>query len=496
MKILLIDPLHKVWEFFRGHTPSPGLLATAAHLRKEGHDVTIHDGTCIPKKPWLDLQHTLEREQPEVIGITATMTVYHHDAIDAARLAKAILPDVRIFIGGQHAAATCEEHLLTGLFDAIIMQESESTFGPLLDAISEGKPISSVKGIAYKDDDGAVRISEAAPMVADLDDLPRPAYDMVPMDLYSVPALGGKIGLAATFSRGCVHRCTFCPDSAFWKHTARQNSARRTVEILDWLSKDYNRHVYYVGDDNFLWKRERNEEFIREMERVKPDVRLWIQSTVTDVIRNEELLPHLRKVGVFQLMVGIETVDEDILKGYNKSFNAKAFEKAVAIGQKHDFLMMGMLTWGAWEDTRESLRNTLKYIIKHCDILAPNTLTPYPGTKLHEQVKKAGRIHIGDYRMFDQMHIIMPTKEYTVEEAEKLYSSEIGKALMTNPKALANVLLLPKKPQLRTYMRQFYKMGFRALIRRPWVQKNWQSFEDFIRRDFRPPKSKRKTAAG
>ncbi len=482
-KICLIDPLHKVWEFFRGYTPSPGMAALAAYLEREGYNISVFDGT-VADHPWRDLHTYLLRERPDIVGLTSQITMLHKDPINAARLIRSVLPDTKIVVGGMHAAALYEDHLHTGLFDAVVMWEGEVSMARLIDAWLSGGDLAQVPGIAYINAENRI-VQTPLPDPLDITTLPRPAFHLFPMEKYSIPALGGKLALAMTFSRGCPFKCTFCPDTHFWKHTMRQLPGEEVAEQLKWIDMDYDRHVFYVGDDNFLHDEQRVEDFLRAMERLKPNVALWLQTTCDSVIRNKHQMKRLKKAGVYQIMMGIETVSPDVLKRYQKTHNLNKFEEAVRLVDEAQIIVFGMLVWGRWDDTHADLKATLNYLSKNTDVIAPNVATPYPGTKFYEEAKALGVLLETDWERFDQMRPVMPTAEYSMEEAEAVYGSEVGKALMLNPRTIRGTLFLHKHPLLKTYLRQFFKMGYRLAIKKPWVQKNWQPFEEYIRKEFR-----------
>ena len=99
---------------------------------------------------------------------------------------------------------------------------------------------------------GKVMRTPGPEQIPDLSILPRPAYDLFPMDRYFVAPLNGYEGLATTFSRGCNYQCSFCPDTSHWGGSIRHMSAEQMVDIWGWLRKDYGRRVFYVGDHQSL----------------------------------------------------------------------------------------------------------------------------------------------------------------------------------------------------------------------------------------------------
>jgi anaerobic magnesium-protoporphyrin IX monomethyl ester cyclase len=499
LKVGLVDPLHRMWEFFRGYVASPGLTAMAAWIRHLGHDVVVCDVTVL-ESPWADFHRWLIREQPEVIGLTSNITMLHHDPLNAARLVRAVLPDAKIMVGGVHAAALPEMHLSSGLFDAVVLGEGEITAEKLLNAWATGADLSTVPGIAYMETPGRMRTTPRPALLEDLTTLPDPAYDLFPMDNYFVGPLCGREGFAVTFSRGCNYKCSYCPDAAHWGHTIRQMSPEQMVRIWGRLSRDYGRRVFYVGDDNFLFDRARVEKLIDLLEKNPLDINFWIQATCTHTLLCKDLLKRLNKVGCYQILLGIETVDKAMLEKHNKMHNFKTFEAAVAAVDAANIITFGMLLWGHPDDTKTSLRATLDYLGQHTDVIAPNICTPYPGTALWTELEERGIPRDPDFRRYDHMHCVVPTAGMTMEEAEKHYGMETGRALMFNPKLIRSAFTSDKHPLLKVYIRRFFKMGARLAIQRTWVQDNWESYESYLRREFRivdkqtgvaPAKSKR-----
>ncbi|MDP6934224.1 MAG: cobalamin-dependent protein, partial [Myxococcota bacterium] len=197
MKVSLVDPLHRMWEFFRGYLPSPGMAAVAGWLRQCGYEVRVCDVT-VAEQPWPELHRHLLRERPDVVGLHSNVTMLHGDAINAARLVRTVLPDAKIVLGGVHAAALPEMHLSTGLFDAVVLGEGELTIQKLLDAWSQNTPLSQVPGIAYVEGPGRIARTPSPPQIEDLTTLPKPAYDLFPMSRYFVKPLNGSEGFALT----------------------------------------------------------------------------------------------------------------------------------------------------------------------------------------------------------------------------------------------------------------------------------------------------------
>ena len=91
MKVLLIDPPHKLFPGLRMWTPSFGLLQLGAYLEREGNQVQIVDATTL-SAPWKDLETAVSTSKADVIGITCSATCLSPEAIQAIYLCQDFPP--------------------------------------------------------------------------------------------------------------------------------------------------------------------------------------------------------------------------------------------------------------------------------------------------------------------------------------------------------------------------------------------------------------------
>src|SRR5512135_229590 len=138
MKVLLIDPPHKLFPGLRMWAPSFGLLQLGAYLEREGIDVQIVDATVF-SSPWKDLGSTISAAKADVIGITCSATCLSPEAIQAIALSRRLSPSAIIVAGGSHFTLMAETILqeLKAL-DYIILGEGEIAFTQLLQDLSRG----------------------------------------------------------------------------------------------------------------------------------------------------------------------------------------------------------------------------------------------------------------------------------------------------------------------------------------------------------------------
>jgi len=291
-----------------------------------------------------------------------------------------------------------------------------------------------------------------------------------------------------------VGRCKFCSEAVQWEHTWRGHGAKYMVDTLEVLSKKYGKHIFYIGDNDFLHDPARTKAFIALMRKRRPEVKMWIQTTCGNFVKNEKLLRDLKEVGVYQVMLGIEAAVPDVLRRLNKPQNMELVKKAVELGKTHEFIVMGMLMWGAPWDTKAGLHKTLDFLVKNCDIVGPNAVSPWPGTPYYKECEAAGAIEIRDLSKFNMLDCVTRTAELSAPEADLYYKTVVGRALLLNWKALGN-FFFSNKFMIRHYYKCFAKMGRSFLTGNPWRQQNYQPFEDFLR-DRRGGRSKTRAGAG
>jgi len=126
---------------------------------------------------------------------------YAHQLI---RVLKRLWPGSLLVGGGEHFSAIPEQSLEScSELTACVMGEGEVTFLEFLERISSSAPLDEVAGIAYRGREGMIKRNGPRGRIRNVDDIPWPAWDLIPLESY----LSLKLGLA---TRGCPFQCGFC----------------------------------------------------------------------------------------------------------------------------------------------------------------------------------------------------------------------------------------------------------------------------------------------
>ncbi len=478
MRVLLADPPHLIWDLMKGWVPNPALLALGAYVEKE-FETRVMDCTVMPD-PWGDLEREVASFKPDVVGLCCIGTTYLYDSLNAARLVKTVSPRSRVIIGGTHPTLAPEEVLTLGPdVDFCCIGEGEETLAEFIRAASGGeKDFSSVKGLAFRDGSRIIR-TEARPFIEDLDSLPIPAYHRVPMGnpLYTIDVIGPKCVVAA-FSRGCGFKCTFCTETLRWGNRWRGKSAWKVVEEIELLKKDYGIRTFLLGDNDFLWDRKRNLEYCELMEKKGLKANLWIQARPDHILRDRELIPRLKKLGLFEILLGIESFDQEMVDTWDKREEIQTMIEAISLLKKNGIMVMTNLMFGHWDDDKNTIDRLVKSARKYSDFFALSIATPFPGTQFYKEAKEQGRIEEKNYRKFDWNNPVMSTKRLTRKEVGRLHGLAFGK-FYARPKTLFQALF-SANPYIRRLYKSFAVYLFRKLIKRPWRQPGFMLFENYL----------------
>jgi radical SAM superfamily enzyme YgiQ (UPF0313 family) len=458
--------------------PFPGLVALAAYLEKD-FKVKVCDGTVLDY-PWEDMEKIIRDYKPEVVGIGSSSTSFVYDAMNTAYLVKMTDPSIITVGGGAHFSALPEESLQEcPSLDYIVMGEGEASMHELLRTLeSKGDPM-GVQGLAFRRDGEIVKTPQR-PLLPNVDELPLPAYHLFPMDRYFMPSLGMDThrSIIITTARGCEGKCTFCSEAALWRNTWRPRSAKLVADEMELLYRKFGKISFMFGDDIFNGTRQRLVEFAEELEKRRLPIHFWFQTRVDAILRDADLLPRLKKSGLYMLSMGVESPSQQVLDNYNKKQTPELAKEAMEVIKKNKLLFIANVMWGDWEDSEESLKELLRFCGPYACHLALQITTPLPGTEYWRRAQAEGRIRERDYSKYDMLNPIMPTKTVSFERVGYLHPRAIQK-FYSRPRVYWDAFF-SSNPFLRRNNQFFAKIAWEVITRQKWEQKNYKPFEAFM----------------
>lgn len=353
-----------------------GLYYVGAILKESQYNVEILNWHDINKTPHR-IEETLKEKRPDVIGFSI-VNANRWGGIDIARIAKQILPEVKIVFGGI-GTTFLWRHLLTHFkeIDFAVLGEGEYSFLNLIQCI-EGKnyeKINEIKGIAFRKGEKVFKTIDAE-VIRDLDRLPMPSKYFEFQHLSS--------------SRGCPANCTFCGSPQFWGHKVRFHSPEYFVEQLERL---YQKGItfFYVSDDTFTMGKDRVIQICKKI--IEKDLKItWFAISRVNYV-DEEILYWMKKAGCIQISYGVESGSEKIRDILNKRIKTDDIKRAFALTTMYGILARAYFIYGSPGESYETIQETMDLIhdIKPLSVIF-YILDIFPGTALYEDFKRRTKL--------------------------------------------------------------------------------------------------------
>src|SRR6266516_1616643 len=179
MKLLLVNPNMRT---AYNPLPFPPLsLMSIAAVVQDSYEITIHDRNLYKDPDGKNIGKVLQRAKPAIVGITSLTGPAILDGVLVSRLAKEA--GAQVVWGGTHASLLPEQTLQNPYIDFVVMNEGEETFRELIEAIEQHRGYKNILHLPYQEN-GQVKMDPERPFIQDLDALPMPACNLVPVARY------------------------------------------------------------------------------------------------------------------------------------------------------------------------------------------------------------------------------------------------------------------------------------------------------------------------
>ena len=383
-KVLLVNPpLGVLYEKAKVRASVPtypplNLALLSGSLRSRGYEVEIFD--MLPESKTLDeLEEFIGYFSPTVVGITATTPVFDELKKIASRVKKHNT-DILTVGGGAHLSSLPEWAINDADLDFGIIGEGEVTFPELLSANNAA----SVPGIVYKEE-GRAKITGRGKTVQDLDELPKPAWDLIELPKYWVPKTLARRNPVAGLetSRGCPYGCIFCCKSVFGR-TYRVKSPQRVLEEVRDYAKAGFKEIHIL-DDAFAYDIERAIEICRLIKEEALDIAFCAANGLRADHVTCELLSAMKEAGFYRVAFGVETGDPDVLKRTKKGIKMDEIRRGIKLAKEAGLETMGYFMFGLPGETEKSMQRTIDFAKELEPTIAKfNVAVPLPGTELFE----------------------------------------------------------------------------------------------------------------
>ncbi|HEY3886680.1 MAG TPA: radical SAM protein [Vicinamibacterales bacterium] len=381
---------------------TPALLA--ALLRNAGVDVRLCDLTA-ERRSIDDLIGRLDREgfAPTLILFPSTTPTLDADTAEMARL-KAHY-HAPLFCFGPHASTTPQASMArVPAVDGMFVGEPEDAVMALarLESVDD---LSSVASLTWRRG-GDIVAHRAHGAFSDFLNPPYPAWDLVPLKLYSLPLVNRPYVLVET-SRGCPYSCDFCVAPIHQSHKFRERSAASLVDEIERGYREFGIDFFYLWGDTVTLNVKSFTAFCDELIARKLPIR-WFGNARADNLIDPAFVHRLKKAGCWMLALGIETESDDIRKNMVKRLERQKIQAAFRNLRDAGIRSFAFFIFGYPGESRESIEHTIDYAIElDPDFANFYPAVPYPGTALHEKVVREGLLVDEDWSRMEYSYYLL-----------------------------------------------------------------------------------------
>ena len=381
--------------------PPLGISYVAAAFEAAGAEVEIFD-YIVTRYSAEKLRQRLEAFQPDVVG-TGSVTLNFNAAAQILQTVKEIDPAIVTVMGGPHVSFDAVDTLRAypGI-DMIVRGEGERTIAELTAASFKRSAFPGIQGIAFREN-GSVRMTDARPLIEDLNTLPLPARHLLPLSRYR--AMGYPISMIT--SRGCPYQCIFCQGRRMVGSKLRQRRTDAVIsEIQDILSYGFDR--INIADDLFVSDKQKVKAVCEEIKNRGLKFSWSAFARVNTV--DQETLITMREAGCDAISFGVESGSQKILDTAKKKITLDQVRKAVAMCKKADLIVHASFIIGLPGETADTLKESKEFAEGLGVYYGYHLLSPFPGTTVREKVEDFDlEILTHDWRLYDANHAIVKT---------------------------------------------------------------------------------------
>lgn len=464
-KIIFINPPYERiapgYDFVRHITnksPSLGLLHLAAEVRLHDYEPSIIESDIF-ELGVDDVVARVVKERPQYVGITL-FTVGVWGAAAIARGIKAALPQTVVIVGGPHISSMGPETMERFReFDYAVVGEGEKVLMDLLAALESQADLWGVPGIIFRRGP-FVQVTSGNPVNRSLDDLPFPAWDLLPdfpraypPAIYDFPR--GPVATIAA-SRGCPFHCKFCDTSTFGA-SVRHYSPKKVFEMMRHLHDTYGvRHIMFV-DDLFLASRQRVTELCHLL--LESGLRMtWTCTARVDTVK-PDVLKLMKQAGCWEISFGLETGSDELLQKMDKAARVEKSELAVGWTAEAGIRTKGLFMLGYPGEDAATIAATKDFVRRiPMTIMNLTKFTPYPGSPIYRDLYGTN-IREDHWEKMNGMNFVWAPEGMTVEDLDREYQ-QILMAFYKRPQMGAYYLKLTLKYPNHLYRLLRFALGF------------------------------------
>ncbi|MCX7373637.1 MAG: magnesium-protoporphyrin IX monomethyl ester anaerobic oxidative cyclase [Alphaproteobacteria bacterium] len=459
MRILFIHPnYHSGGAEIAGNWPPAWVAYLTGALKSAGFSDVHFIDAMTNHVDDATLRARMGELQPDIIGTTA-ITPAIYTAENVLKIAREVCPQALTVLGGIHATFMYNQVLAEAPWiDCIVRGEGEEIMVEVARAATGDFKAAraGIKGIAYLDGDKVVA-TKAAPTIKNLDAL-SPDWSILQWEKYTYIPLGTRVAIP-NFARGCPFTCSFCSQWKFWRDY-RIRDPHKVVDEIVKLRDEHGVGFFILADEEPTINKKKFIAFCQALIDRKVGLLWGINTRVTDIMRDADLLPFYRKAGLIHVSLGTEAAAQLKLDMFNKETTVAQNKRAIQLLRDAGIVVEAQFIVGMENETAETLEETYQMARDWDPDLANWSMyTPWPFSDLFREL--GDKVEVFDY---DKYNFVTPIiKPNAMERGELLdrvmnnYRRFYGrKALFSYPWAGSG----ERRRYLLGCLKAFLKAGF------------------------------------
>lgn len=395
------------------------------YLRQQGYWVEILDA----ETDGLGWEEAAREAVDRAARLTVVMASGHNPSASTmnmvgvgaiARRIKELAPHMPLALTGLHVSALPEQTMREEVCDFAIQGEGLHTLPALLDALKAGADaFQGIPGLWWRAD-GEIVPGAMPEMWKDLDTLPMPSWDLLPMERYRAhnwhcfDDVSRRQPYATLYtSLGCPYHCSFCCINAlFGEHRLRSRSVESVVAEIDFLVQHYGVRNIKIMDELFGVNEKRVLEMCDAIAGRGYDLNFWAYARVNTV--NERMLAAMKRAGVNWIAYGFESGSKRVIEDVTKGYKLDQVMRVVEMTYAQDQHICANFIFGLPEDDYDSMQET-NALMQEINAEWANIYSAmaYPGSKLYDDAVAQGLplpASWNGYSQYSRDSLPLPTK--------------------------------------------------------------------------------------
>jgi radical SAM superfamily enzyme YgiQ (UPF0313 family) len=367
------------------------LLCIATPVINAGYDVKIIDQRVEPR--WETILKEELRKDPVCIGVSSMTGPQLRHALEVSKMVKEY-GNSPVVWGGPHASLLPDQTLKNKNIDIVVQGEGEETFPELVEALDGKRPLSTVKGIWYKEN-GQTKSTGMRPFI-DLNRQSPLPYHLIDLQKFTRTMFGIE-HLDFFTSRGCPHQCTFCYNDDFHKKKWRPMDPDIAVQRIKDFVQRYNVKGIFFNDSNYFVDLHRGRQILEGM--VKEGLNVSISNINIDFLTLSKMEDKdfvlLQRAGCRRLPIAVESGSKKIQQLLKKPVDVQSLLEINLRLKRYDMALHYAFMMGFPTETEEDLSESVSLAFRLLDEnpmadTSFNIFTPFPGTELFDITVRHG----------------------------------------------------------------------------------------------------------